>query len=61
MATPMHGTASLRNDQDLHPALMKRYGGRRIAYPALYGCGVPQSAECGAGGCKRRCDEMARP
>jgi iron complex transport system substrate-binding protein len=38
------GTASLRNDQDLHPALLKRYSGRRITYAALYGCGVPQSA-----------------
>ena len=38
------GTASLRADQDLHPALLKRYAGRRITYTALYGCGVPQSA-----------------
>ena len=38
------GTASLRADQDLHPALLKRYAGRRITYAALYGCGVPQSA-----------------
>ena len=39
------GTASLRADQDLHPALLARYAGRRIPYPALYGCGVPESAE----------------
>jgi iron complex transport system substrate-binding protein len=38
------GTASLRADQDLHPALMRRYAGRRISYASLYGCGVPQSA-----------------
>ena len=38
------GTTSLRADQDLHPALMKRYAGRRITYASLYGCGVPQSA-----------------
>ena len=37
-------TASLRADQDLHPALLKRYADRRITYPALY-CGVPQSAQ----------------
>ena len=39
------GTVSLRADQDIHPALLRRYAGRRITYPALYGCGVPQSAE----------------
>ena len=38
------GTTSLRADQDLHPALMKRYAGRRVTYTSLYGCGVPQSA-----------------
>jgi ABC-type hemin transport system substrate-binding protein len=38
------GTTSLRADQDLHPALLKRYAGRRITYAALYGCGVPESA-----------------
>ncbi|HKU53960.1 MAG TPA: ABC transporter substrate-binding protein [Rhizomicrobium sp.] len=38
------GTTSLRSDQDLHPALLKRYAGRRVTYTALYGCGVPQSA-----------------
>jgi len=38
------GTASLRADQDLHPALLKRYAGRRVTYTALYGCGVPESA-----------------
>jgi iron complex transport system substrate-binding protein len=38
------GTTSLRADQDLHPALMKRYARRRITYTSLYGCGVPQSA-----------------
>ena len=38
------GTTSLRADQNLHPALLKRYAGRRINYASLYGCGVPQSA-----------------
>jgi iron complex transport system substrate-binding protein len=38
------GTTSLRADQDLHPALLKRYAGRRISYASLYGCGVPESA-----------------
>jgi iron complex transport system substrate-binding protein len=39
------GTASLRADQDLHPALMRRYAGRRVSYSGLYGCGVPETAE----------------
>jgi iron complex transport system substrate-binding protein len=39
------GTTSLRADQDLHPALMRRYAGRRITYASLYGCGVPESAD----------------
>jgi iron complex transport system substrate-binding protein len=39
------GLASLRADQDLHPALMKQYKGRRISFRSLYGCGVPQVAE----------------
>jgi len=39
------GTASLRADQDLHLALMRRYANRRVSYAALYGCGVPESAE----------------
>ncbi len=39
------GTTSLRADQDLHPALMRRYAGRRISYSPLYGCGVLQSAD----------------
>jgi len=39
------GTTSLRADQNQHPALMKRYGGRRISYRSLYGCGVPEAAE----------------
>jgi len=38
------GSASLRDDQNLHPALMKRYAGRRVSYAALYGCGVPEAA-----------------
>ena len=38
------GTTSLRADQDQHPALLKRYAGRRITYTALYGCGLPESA-----------------
>jgi iron complex transport system substrate-binding protein len=39
------GTASLRADQDLHPALLERYAGKRISYGPLYGCGVPESAD----------------
>lgn len=39
------GTASLRDDQDQHPALIKRYAGKRVRYAALYGCGVPESAD----------------
>jgi iron complex transport system substrate-binding protein len=39
------GTASLRDDQNLHPALLKRYAGRRISYAALYDCGVPEAAK----------------
>jgi iron complex transport system substrate-binding protein len=39
------GTTSLRADQDLHPALLKRYAGRRVTYASLYDCGVPQSAD----------------
>jgi iron complex transport system substrate-binding protein len=38
------GTTSLRADQDLHPALMQRYAGKRISYTPLYGCGIPESA-----------------
>src|SRR3569833_779425 len=38
-------TASKRTDQDLHPALMKRYAGKRISYRSLYGCGVPEAAD----------------
>jgi len=38
------GTTSLRADQDLHPALLKRYAGRRVSYSSLYGCGIPKSA-----------------
>jgi iron complex transport system substrate-binding protein len=38
------GTASLRADQDMHPALLKRYAGRHVSYASLYGCGVPESA-----------------
>jgi iron complex transport system substrate-binding protein len=38
------GTISLRADQDLHPALLGRYAGRRVSYTSLYGCGVPESA-----------------
>jgi iron complex transport system substrate-binding protein len=39
------GTASLRDDQNLHPALMTRYAGRRVSYDSLYGCGVPETAQ----------------
>lgn len=39
------GTASLRADQDMHPALLARYKGRRITYRGLYGCGVPQAVK----------------
>jgi iron complex transport system substrate-binding protein len=38
------GTTSLRADQDQHPALLRRYAGRRVTYASLYGCGVPESA-----------------
>ncbi len=39
-------TPSLRADQNLHPVLLKLFGGRRIVYPAaLFNCGVPQSAD----------------
>jgi len=38
------GMATLRSDQDNHPALMKRFDGRRIRYASLYGCGVPRTA-----------------
>lgn len=39
-------TPSLRGDQNDHPVLLKLFGGRRITYPsALYGCGLPQSAD----------------
>jgi iron complex transport system substrate-binding protein len=38
------GTASLRDDQNLHPALLKRYANRRVSYDPLYGCGVPETA-----------------
>ena len=39
------GTTSLRTDQDQHPALLKRYAGRRVTYSALYDCGVPEKAQ----------------
>ena len=39
------GTASLRDDQNLHPALLKRYANRRVFYDPLYGCGLPQTAK----------------
>ena len=42
--TTYGGTASLRDDQNLHPALMRRYAGRRVSYDSLYGCGEPQTA-----------------
>ena len=32
------------DDTDQHPALLKRYAGRRITYDALYDCGVPERA-----------------
>lgn len=54
------GAASLRNDQNFHPALMKLYGNRRIAYPALYGCGVPQSVNA-ALALQKGLNKMARP
>ncbi|MDB5734273.1 MAG: hypothetical protein JWN16_910 [Alphaproteobacteria bacterium] len=38
------GTASLRDDQNMHPALLARYAGRRVSYDSLYGCGVPETA-----------------
>lgn len=39
------GMASLRRDQDMHPALLARYRGRRITYRGLYGCGVPEAVD----------------
>jgi iron complex transport system substrate-binding protein len=39
------GAASLRDDQDLHPALMRRYAGRRVHYAGFYDCGIPESAD----------------
>jgi iron complex transport system substrate-binding protein len=39
------GTTSLRADQDLHPALMKQYAGKRISFRSLYECGVPEAAD----------------
>jgi iron complex transport system substrate-binding protein len=39
-------TPSLRLDQNAHPVLLKLYANRRIVYPsALFGCGVPESAQ----------------
>jgi iron complex transport system substrate-binding protein len=39
-------TPSLRRDQNDHPVLMKLFANRRITYPsAVFGCGVPQSAD----------------
>lgn len=39
------GTVSLRDDQNLHPALMRRYAKRRVGYDTLYGCGLPETAK----------------
>lgn len=39
-------TPSLRRDQNDHPLIMKLFANRRIVYPAaLYGCGLPESAD----------------
>lgn len=38
------GMATLRSDQNDHPALLRRYAKRRISYASLYGCGVPETA-----------------
>ena len=39
-------TPSLRTDQNDNPLLLKLFAGRRVVYPgALYGCGLPQSAD----------------
>ena len=54
------GTASLRSDQDLHPALMKRYAGKRISYRSLYSCGVPEVADA-AQQLQDRLREIATP
>lgn len=43
-AETYRGTASLRDDQNMHPALLQRYAGRRVSYDSLYGCGVPETA-----------------
>jgi iron complex transport system substrate-binding protein len=39
------GTASLRDDQNLHPALLARYAHRRVMVPSLFGCGTVHGAE----------------
>lgn len=42
-------TPSLRRDQNDHPLVLKLFANRRIVYPAaLYGCGLPQSADAAA-------------
>jgi len=38
------GMATMRSDQNDHPALLRRYAKRRISYASLYGCGVPATA-----------------
>jgi iron complex transport system substrate-binding protein len=40
------GIPGLVTDSDEHPLILRVYAHRRISYPeALYGCGVPQSAD----------------
>jgi iron complex transport system substrate-binding protein len=42
-------TPSLRRDQNDHPVILRFFADRRIVYPsALYGCGLPQSADAAA-------------
>ena len=56
----MSGHASLRADQDMHPALLKRYAGRRDRpIRALYGCGVPETRRNGTRACRMGCAEVA--
>ena len=40
------GMPGRRTDTDQHPLILKVFANRRITYPeALYGCGVPESAD----------------
>lgn len=55
-------TPSLRRDQNDHPLLLTLFAERRITYPsALFGCGVPQSADAAALLRAQLLSAMARP